>query len=77
MALCGLEIFAKVTKEKKSELHFSQAIFTSLNICIHKNKKHGEFHENQVFQLLHETRKTLQVQNIELMYFSFNNSYDI
>ena len=35
-----------------------------------KNKK-------QVFQLLHNTRKTFQVQSIELMYFSFNNIYDI
>ena len=36
-----------------------------------------KFQKNQVFQLLHETRKTFQVQNIELMYFSFNNIYDI
>ena len=38
-----------------------------------KNKKQEtwKFHENQVFQLLHETRKTIQVQSIELIYFSF------
>ena len=36
-----------------------------------------KFLENQVFQLLHETRKTFQVQSIELMYFSFNNISDI
>ena len=35
-----------------------------------------KFHENHVFQLLHETRKTFQVQSIELMYFSFNDFLD-
>ena len=34
-----------------------------------------KFFENQVFQLLHETRKTFQVHSTELMYFSLNNIY--
>ena len=42
-----------------------------------KQQEMWKFHKNQVFQLLHETRKTFQVQSIELMYFSFNNIYDI
>ena len=31
-----------------------------------------KFHEIQVFQQLHETRKTFKVQIILLMYFCFN-----
>ena len=36
-----------------------------------------KFHENQVFQQLHEARKTFQEQIILLMYLCFNDFYGI
>ena len=74
-------------RPSSSSLTFS--VFSSLGskrlkllakIKKNKTKKKQEtwkFHEYQVLQLLHETRKTFQGQSIELMYFSFNNINDI
>ena len=56
-----------------SSCHSNQSLYWADKVK-HKTWK---FQENQVFQLLHETRKIFQVQSTELMYFSFNNIYDI
>ena len=75
--ICAYKIFTLGVIVLDAEKKCDPYIFFLSDPYTNERTRNVEIHENQVFQLLHETRKTFQVQSIELMYFSFNNTYDI